>query len=327
MPLSPGKLGTRLFDALVRANAAPALESEVHERPLLVRARYGTTTIGLRVFLWRVTHGGARRAAHEYRVQTTRPHNQPLLADTSRQTLLLGYHEALDVFAAWDVRVHPDPGGSSSLQVDLDLLEGAAEHGFVSRPRETRAGRELVVAFDPDSIGAYLEVVERLAATGVESATPAVEAATSGSPVPDSVLPVEAERRREIRHVAALVRDSRFRAAVVRAYAGRCAFCDLDLGLVQAAHIEGVAEGGKDVVGNGVAACPTHHIAFDRGLLVVEGNTRIVVNRALAGSLGLDPNELGRLRHGLRDRLHLPGARAARPDPALFERHRLRWTS
>ncbi|MGC2374623.1 MAG: HNH endonuclease [Solirubrobacteraceae bacterium] len=286
----------------------------------------GTTTLPLRVFIWRITHGGASRAADEYRVQTTRPQNQPFLAGDGAQTLLLGYHEDLDVFAAWDVREHSNPGSSSSLQVSLDLLEEAREKGVTSRLRDTQAGQELVVAFAPESAAAYLDVSERLYAAGVQSATPAVEAATSGAPIPDASLPADAERRREIREVAALVRDRRFRTAVLRAYRERCAFCGLGLGIVEAAHIQSVADNGPDVVANGVAACPNHHKAFDRGLLLVQSDSRISVNEDRTVELGLDPGDLIRLKEGLRDQLRLPSDPAVCPDHARLEQHRSKWS-
>lgn len=326
MVLSGRELGQRLVDAFVASDAAVSVETALHDRPVLLQVRMGTTTVPLRVFVWRITHGGASRAADEYRVQTTRPQNQPFLTEDERQTLLLGYHESLDVFAAWDVRVHPNPRSSSSLQVSLDVLQEAREKGFTSRPRETKTGRELVVAFGPDSTAAYLEVSKRLYAAGVQSATPAVEAATSGAPIPDASLPTDGERRREIREVAALVRDRRFRTAVLRAYRERCAFCGLGLGIVEAAHIQSVADNGPDVVANGVAACPNHHKAFDRGLLLVQSDNRIAINDDRAVELGLNPGDLIRLKEGMRDQLRLPSDPAVCPDRARLEQHRSKWS-
>jgi putative restriction endonuclease len=40
---------------------------------------------------------------------------------------------------------------------------------------------------------------------------------------------------------------------------------------------------------NGLAACPAHDVAFDTGLLTVNGGLRIHVARSLAGAVATDP--------------------------------------
>ena len=325
MALSPAELGQRLVDALALSGIDVVPESSLAARPLILRVRIERKTIALRVFIWRITHGGATRSEDEYRVQTTRPNQEPFLVSGQSRTLLLGYHEGLDVFAAWSVESHPDPAGSSSLQVSLEELREASESGITSRLREISAGTELVMAFRPDAAGAYVEAATRLRAVRQPSASAVVEAATRGGPISPSELPKSAERRREIRVVAALVRDQRFRASVTSAYDGRCAFCGFDLGLIEAAHIEGVAEGGPDTVDNGLALCPTHHEAFDRGLVLVGDDGSLLVNAKLATRLGGKPDDIRRLRTGVLKRLRSPSDAAYSPDPARLQRHRGKW--
>ena len=48
-------------------------------------------------------------------------------------------------------------------------------------------------------------------------------------------------------------------------------------------------DGSPDAIANGLAACPNHHAAFDRGLPLGENDGRIVFNEDLAVQLGLDP--------------------------------------
>jgi putative restriction endonuclease len=322
MALTPSELGRRLVDALAAATDAVTVETDLRRRPLLLSIQAGATSSALRVFAWRIEHGGATRSPSEYRVQATRPRAQPFLVDDGRRTLLLGHHERLDVFAAWDVRVHPNPGRSSSLQVSLETLEEAHETGFASRARETSAARELVMAFRPDAIRTYLEVLTQIDVAGMDSATPAVEMATSGEPAAAAEIVEQGPRRRALVEIALLVRDRRFRTYVLRAYEEHCAFCGLGLGLVQAAHIQAVIDGGPDVISNGLAACPNHHLAFDRGLLLVENDGRISFNEELAVRLGLDPRDRKQFREGLRDRAILPADPAMRPDQDRLELHR-----
>lgn len=324
MPLKPAEVALRLVDALAASTESLSVATDLRRRPLLLDARIAGVEMPLRVFIWRIEHGGATRSPNEYRVQTTRPRAQPLLAAGNRQTLLLGHHEQLDVFAAWDVHKHPNPRRSSSLQVSLETLQDARESGFASQLRQIRTGSELVMAFRPDAVETYLEVVRQLDVAGLDSASPDVETATRGEEVTHFAAPADEPRRRSLHTVAELVRDRRFRTHVLRAYTERCAFCDLGLGIVQAAHVRPVADGGPDTVTNGIAACPNHHQAFDRGLLLIAKDGRITLNEPLAISQGIDAEDRQRFRAGLRKRLRLPSDGALHPDPAHLEWRRSR---
>lgn len=78
-------------------------------------------------------------------------------------------------------------------------------------------------------------------------------------------------------------RDRAFARQVKSAYAGRCAITGLELrngggrAEVEAAHIIPVEERGPDVVSNGLALSGTVHWMFDRGLVSVDDDRRILV--------------------------------------------------
>ena len=71
-------------------------------------------------------------------------------------------------------------------------------------------------------------------------------------------------------------RDPFFRRRVLDEYMERCAVCDLDIRFgeqpfgVEAAHIQWHSHAGPDEVANGLALCPLHHEALDRGALGLE---------------------------------------------------------
>lgn len=331
MTLSRGALTDLLVAALDPAGLVVDMQTGVADRPLLLQVRSADGQLDLRIFLWNITRGGpaAVRAATEYRVQTRRPGNVPFRVDDGRHTLLLGYHEATGTFTAWEVRAHPNPGSSSSLQVSLETLERARDAGFASQTRDTEAGgREVVVAFQPSLLPTYLGILPALRATIVDDsdAVPAQTATEGIDPRPEE-LPDAGERQIVIRQIAARVRDARFRARVTAAYGGRCAFCDLDLGLVDAAHLEPVAGGGPDQIVNGIAACPNHHRALDRGLLLVEDDLQILVNDDRASELGFAVTDVDALRSGLRSSLRPPNDPSLTPDPVHLAAHRDRWVS
>lgn len=329
MPLSHRKLGALLVLSLEHAGLKAEEQTGPDARPLLLRVASPHQTWDLRVFLWNITRGGPAgvRDASEFRVQTTRPANVAFAVDDGRYTILLGYHEATGTFAAWEVRAHPNPGSSSSLQVSLPTLERARDEGFASQTRGlSESGREIVVAFRASLVSTYLEVLPdlRVAIVGASDAVTGQVATEGYDPAPED-LPADTERRVAIRQVAQRVRDARFRSRVLAAYGDRCAFCDLDLGLIEAAHIHPVSDGGPDQIVNGVAACPTHHRALDRGLLVVQDDLTITVNTKRAAVLSFSAPDLEALTIGLRPSLRAPSQASLRPAVEHLTAQRTRW--
>jgi putative restriction endonuclease len=97
--------------------------------------------------------------------------------------------------------------------------------------------------------------------------------------------------QRELREVVLnqTIRDATFRYRVVEdAYEGRCALTGVRMtngfgrAEVDAAHIRPVEDGGPDSTRNGMALMKTMHWAFDRGLISLENDGRILtVERGL----------------------------------------------
>jgi putative restriction endonuclease len=294
------------------------------DRPVLLELTDGAQIWRLRAFCWNVTHGGGTRSDQEYRVQTTRPRQVPFYVP-EMTTLLLGYDNDRDVFAAWNAERHPNPSTSSSLQVMGSALETAQESGFVAYPRELSDSTvELVVAFRPEFTSTYLRSLDALNPTTAEDANATSLALEGSTPLLDN-LPGGFERRRKIVSASIAVRDARFRSRVVAAYEGACAFCGLGAGLVEAAHVVPVSTGGSDEPANGVAACPTHHAAFDRGLIVVGDDLSITVNEQRILSGGWSLVDAGTLEVGLLPKLRVPQMRSLAPDPRGFRLHSTRW--
>jgi len=121
------------------------------------------------------------------------------------------------------------------------------------------------------------------------------------------------------------IRDANFRRHVCEAYEDRCAVTGLRIingggrSEVQAAHIWGVGEGGPDVVQNGIALSGTVHWLFDRHLISVTDEYRLLVahNRV--------PAELRVLFERQMDRIHLPADERLWPHPRYLAQHRERF--
>jgi putative restriction endonuclease len=134
--------------------------------------------------------------------------------------------------------------------------------------------------------------------------------------------PAEQERRIEQILINRKIRDASFRSQVCSAYDDTCAITRLRIvngagrSEVQAAHIWPVAQGGPDVVQNGIALSSTVHWLFDRHLLSLTDDCRILVSHNKV------PPELRSLFARQMDRIHLPRDRRLWPRPAYIARHR-----
>jgi len=119
-----------------------------------------------------------------------------------------------------------------------------------------------------------------------------------------------------------LQRNRIFRRLVLRAYDERCAITGLKLingggrAEVEAAHIRPVERNGPDSINNGLALSGTAHWMFDRGLISLGDDLRILVSRQIN-----DPDSVGALLN--RSGFALAPLRASdRPHPHFLQWHR-----
>jgi putative restriction endonuclease len=120
-----------------------------------------------------------------------------------------------------------------------------------------------------------------------------------------------------------LFRDEAFARNVKRAYGATCAFTGLSMKNgggrteVDAAHIRPIGDGhaGPDSVRNGLALSKTVHWMFDRGLLSVDNDYRILTARSLV------PEPIKRLLRpdGFAS---VPEEKCVQPAPAFLDYHR-----
>ena len=117
------------------------------------------------------------------------------------------------------------------------------------------------------------------------------------------------------------VRSAAFRGHVLDAYDNRCAVTGLRMvngggkAEAQAAHIWSVADGGPDVVQNGIALSATAHWLFDRHLISLDDECRLLVSHNKV------PSELIRLFPQPGERVRLPVDPRLHPRPDYVARH------
>ena len=135
------------------------------------------------------------------------------------------------------------------------------------------------------------------------------------------------ERRIEQMLINRKIREANFRCHVLEAYDSTCAVTGLRIvnggGKVeaQAAHIWSVADGGPDIVQNGVALSATAHWLFDRYLISFDDDLRLLVSHNQV------PSQLLQLFPASGERIRLPADPHLRPRPEFVARHRERFAS
>jgi putative restriction endonuclease len=133
------------------------------------------------------------------------------------------------------------------------------------------------------------------------------------------------ERRTIAMLVNRKIREASFRRAVCRAYDNRCAVTGIRIingggrAEVQAAHILPVGLGGPDIVQNGIALSATAHWLFDRHLISLGEDYRLLVSHNKV------PSELKALFAPQADRVILPADPRLWPSQRFLAAHRERF--
>jgi putative restriction endonuclease len=128
-------------------------------------------------------------------------------------------------------------------------------------------------------------------------------------------------RRIESMLINRKIRDASFRGRVLDAYDNTCAVTGLRIingggkAEAQAAHIWPVADGGPDTVQNGIALSATAHWLFDRHLISLKDDFRLLVSDNKV------PSELRQLFPPNGERIRLPANPDQHPDLRYCARH------
>lgn len=137
----------------------------------------------------------------------------------------------------------------------------------------------------------------------------------------DDQVPFEVERQIIEQLVSRPFRDRAFSAAVKSAYADTCAVTGIKIingggrSEVQAAHIRPVADNGPDSIRNGIALSGTVHWMFDRGLIAIDEDHKLLIakDRVPDTALRLFPSD---------GEILLPNRDDLRPHPQFLDYHR-----
>lgn len=279
--------------------------------PFKIVVYRGQESYRVKIYVWNVSHGGFSRDQAEYRIQLkVREELQP---EAGWKTLILGWWDEDSVFTGFDFNKHIGmPGYSSSLQIKEDALRNASLNGLSAYLKEND---EIAIAFRTDFFIDYVMNLEKLHAFSeserdLEVLTEVAESIDEERLATDEITAqVSPARQAVVLTVNRKLRDNSFRRRVLTAYHYQCAFCSLQLDLVDAAHIVPVSdECSTDETANGVALCALHHRAYDACYITFDEQYRVVHSDAKMHRLreiGHDGGSEKFLRD-LRRMIHLP---------------------
>ena len=248
--------------------------------PALGRVEVGDSVVPVALFVAPVGLSQRNRDSVERRFQNpgsdrpieVPPHHVPLLVGVWTDDPFVEVRNPVLVLA--DTGRRTGLTTRYSVFVRLEALQTATVQGWAESVSEVG---ERMTLFHPGLLPTVALASSIDVALPERNAAIAVSASGLLESVPEQPISFEAAERAR-RSVLSLVRDAQFARDVVRAYAGLCALCGLDLGLVQGAHIyPASAPGSSDEIRNGVCLCNNHHAAFDRHLLWIDPDNRAVI--------------------------------------------------
>ncbi|MFC3579220.1 HNH endonuclease [Sphingomonas hylomeconis] len=295
----------------------------------LFRADGSSPAIDVWLYIWNLTGGGRDGSRPlERRIQRTGRGNV-FRGEPGTRSLILGWSAETQVFAAFDYSYHAVAHGKSpSLQTDLPALEAALRDGLGVYAKKTG---ELSIAVRPDMLGFYVEQMEVLHESGKDPAQLEVLRRMASSPLDVEPSDVPKPRRKAMVTTLRLLRDRRFSQNVLDAYGHKCAFCAVQLKLLDAAHILPVAHpDSHDLVPNGVALCALHHRAYDGALVTFDDTFVIRLSQSKVAALRGDNRSggLAAFKSALRPSLLLPRRQISHPSTVMIQKgNQLRgWT-
>jgi putative restriction endonuclease len=138
----------------------------------------------------------------------------------------------------------------------------------------------------------------------------------------ESQLPENENQKRYVeRKILQRVHQPKFRAQVIVAYRVQCAVCRLQhIDLLDAAHIiPDSDEAGIASVTNGLSLCKIHHAAYDRNLMGINPDYKVVINKEVLLEVDGPMLKFGiQAMHG--ESLQLPKKLHEQPDKDLLAR-------
>jgi len=277
-------------------------------------------------FLIRNTHstGRGRDNIDECRIQISRSAGFDQARNSRRPIFFLGYSADFNVFTTWNPRTQTERLATAKQNVSVysrfSIQKKAQKKGIALYI--DNSGQH-IPSFKPEYLGLYIENFEAVHQSDEAALVELMKRSDSTSATSlEKGADFHIRGRKYVVTHRRFQRDARFRTIVLEQYESRCAICNIQLELVEAAHIVPHAdERGTDDPQNGVCLCVLHHGAYDSGLIFFDTEYKVIVSQARLVYLAKRRLDGGASQFikGLNDKLVTPRAEVYRPAARLIE--------
>lgn len=235
-------------------------------------------------FLIRNTHstGKGRSNTDESRIQISRSSGFDQALNARRPIFFLGYSADNNVFTAWNPRIQTERLRKAKKNVSVysrfSIQAKAHDAGIALYIDDSK---QHIPSFRPEYLGLYIENYDAIHQSSEEALLSLIKESDSVEPTEkDAGVSFNIQDKKYIVTHKRFQRDARFRTIVVEQYEHRCAICNVQLELVEAAHIVPHAhERGTDDPQNGICLCVLHHGAYDSGLIFFDSDYNVHVSQ------------------------------------------------
>jgi len=318
----PG-LASAVCRALASAGWRVRTMSSPQTHPVRLSAETGTKRLQIKANVWRLDYlSVGRRMPRYFKVQ---PVGRYCLApEEGWVVLVLFWWERLGVFAAFDPRCYQRAcGRGARLSVAAQLLIDALGQGLAVGAEKGDEGKVgLITSFLPHYVGSQYAVHDLgKSRTALEALTAVLTGGHAQAERALWALTRDGEHRAA--DTVTAIESWSFRRRVLSAYSGRCAVCGTRDESVTAVRLIPAARFpytcGETC--NGIAFCPTHHLAYDRALIAIDPDYRVLSSQMRADELTEAKLRVGldEFRPALRPYIVLPAETSFRPRPEYLE--------
>ncbi|MEK7127970.1 MAG: HNH endonuclease [Patescibacteria group bacterium] len=224
--------------------------------------------------------GAGRGNSDECRIQINKTDSFFSAQNSPELVFFFGYSDDYGTFTAWNpflLKKRINEKKTISVYSRFSTQEKAKNQGIALYEDDNK---QKVISFRPEYLGLYLENFSKMHESSEKTLLDLIEES-------DNLYETEAKGREISINSEKFTltkqrqdRDPNFRKKVYLAYDNRCAFTGIQLDLVEAAHIIPHShELGVDEIQNGICLSPLHHKAFDSGLVYLDEEYNIKINK------------------------------------------------
>lgn len=230
----------------------------------------------------RNTHssGAGRGNPDECRIQINQTDAFLDVLNAKELVFFFGYSDDYGTFTAWNpflLKKRINEKRTISVYSRFSIQKKAKEQGLALY--EDNNGQK-IISFRPEYLGLYLENFSKMHQASEKTLLKLITQSDNLDETKEGGEVISIDREKFSLTKQRQDRDPNFRKKVYQAYENRCAFSGIQLNLVEAAHIIPYShEFGTDEIQNGICLSPLHHRAFDAGIVYMDEEYNIKINK------------------------------------------------